>query len=85
MKNRKTYLLRGLLVLLAAALVLAATYGICTLIREFLEPRLVGAHLKILPVVVLASVYVGVKVYGAGGIVLGPLSVLIIQELWRLI
>lgn len=49
-----------------AALVLAATYGICTLTRELLEPRLVGAHLKILPVVVLASVYVGVKVYGAG-------------------
>lgn len=51
--------------------------------RELLEPRLVGAHLKILPVVVLASVYVGVKVYGAGGIVLGPLSVLVIQELWK--
>ena len=66
-----------------AALVLAVTYGICTLIRELLEPRLVGAHLKILPVVVLASVYVGVKVYGVGGIVLGPLSVLVIQELWK--
>lgn len=50
-----------------AALVLAVTYGICTLTRELLEPRLVGAHLKILPVVVLASVYVGVKVYGLGG------------------
>jgi len=66
-----------------AAVVLAVTYGLCTLTRELLEPRLVGAHLKLLPVVVLASVYVGVKIYGAGGIVLGPLSVLIIQELWK--
>lgn len=66
-----------------AAAVLALTYGLCTLTRELLEPRLVGAHLKILPVVVLLSVYVGVKIYGAGGIVLGPLSVVVIQELWK--
>ena len=59
------------------------TYSLCTLTRELLEPRLVGAHLKLLPVVVLAGVYVGVKIYGAGGIVLGPLSVLVIQELWK--
>ena len=66
-----------------AAVMLAVTYSLCTLTRELLEPRLVGAHLKLLPVVVLAGVYVGVKIYGAGGIVLGPLSVLVIQELWK--
>jgi len=32
--------------------------------------------------VILMSVYVGVKIYGFGGIVLGPLSVLLVQELW---
>ena len=66
-----------------AALILAATYGICVLTRELLEPKLIGGRLGILPVVILASVYAGVKLYGFGGILLGPLSVLLIKELWR--
>ena len=55
----------------------------CVVVRELLEPKLVGDKLGILPVVVLGSVYAGVQVYGVGGIVLGPLSVLLIRELWR--
>ena len=66
-----------------AALILAVSYGICTLVREVLEPRLVGKRLGLFPILVLMSVYVGVQVYGVGGIVLGPLSVLVVQELWR--
>lgn len=66
-----------------AALVLAVTYGVCVLARELLEPKLIGGRLGILPVVILASVYAGVKLYGFGGIILGPLSVLLVQELWR--
>ena len=67
----------------SAALILAVTYGVCVLAREILEPKLIGGKLGILPVVILASVYAGVKLYGFGGILLGPLSVLLIQELWR--
>ena len=66
-----------------AALILALTYGACVLTREFLEPKLIGGKLGLFPVVVLASVYAGVKLYGFGGIILGPVSVLLIQELWR--
>lgn len=62
---------------------MAVTYGICVLTRELLEPKLIGGRLGILPIVILASVYAGVKLYGFGGILLGPLSVLLIQELWR--
>lgn len=65
------------------AVILGLTYGACALTRELLEPRLVGKRLGLFPILVLMSVYVGVKVYGAGGIVLGPLSLLIIQELWK--
>lgn len=65
------------------AVILALTYGACTLVREVLEPRLVGKRLGLFPVLVLMSVYVGVKLYGMGGIVLGPMSLLVIQELWK--
>lgn len=64
------------------AFILAITYGVCMLTREFLEPKLIGDRLGILPVVILMSVYVGVKLYGFGGILLGPLSVLMVRELW---
>lgn len=64
------------------ALILAVTYGVCMLTREFLEPKLIGERLGILPIVILMSVYVGVKLYGFGGILLGPLSVLAVKELW---
>ena len=47
--------------------------------REFLEPKLIGDRLGVLPIVILMSVYVGVKLYGVGGILLGPLSVLLIH------
>lgn len=66
-----------------SALILAVTYGICVLARELLEPKLLGSKLGVLPIVILMSVYVGVKLYGFAGILQGPLSVLLIQELWR--
>jgi len=66
-----------------SALILAVTYVISILARELLEPRLVGSRLGILPIVIFMSVYVGVKLYGFGGILLGPFSVLLVKELWR--
>ncbi len=65
-----------------SAAVLAATYGICFLTRELLEPKLIGDRLGLLPVVILVSIYAGVKLYGFGGILLGPFSLLLIRELW---
>lgn len=61
--------------------VCVVVYVICALIREFLEPRLIGKRMGILPVAILASVYVGLKVYGLGGVILGPLSLLLIMEI----
>lgn len=67
----------------APAVILAVTYGICMLTREFLEPKLIGKRLGVLPIVILMSVYMGVKLYGFGGILLGPMSVLLVRELWE--
>lgn len=65
-----------------SAVILAVTYGVCMVTREFLEPKLIGNRLGVFPILILMSVYVGVKLYGVGGILLGPMSVLLIQELW---
>lgn len=64
-------------------IVVIVTYLICVLIRELLEPRLLGNGLRFSPVAVLIAVYAGVLFYGIGGVVLGPVTLLILVELGK--
>lgn len=56
---------------------------VTSLLREFMEPRLLGKRLGIFPVVILASVYVGFWIYGPLGFVLGPLSLSVVYEIGK--
>ena len=58
----------------------SVTYVACIAARELLEPRLLGAQIGLPPVLILLSVYAGVKVFGAGGICLGPLYTVLYTE-----
>jgi len=66
--------------------VMAAVYGIlyviCSFARQLLEPRLIGEKLGYPPIVVLMSIYIGIHVYGAAGVLLGPVSAFLIYELY---
>lgn len=66
--------------------VLAAVYGVlyvvCSFVRQLLEPRLIGGRLGYPPIVVLMSLYIGIHVYGAAGVLLGPVSAFFIYELY---
>ena len=73
-------LLKGRLI---GACIILATYFVCVLIREFLEPRLLGDGMRFSPVAILISVYAGVIYYGIGGVVLGPVTLLILVELGK--
>lgn len=55
-------------------------YLLCSFIRQILEPRLVGERLGFPPLAVLMSIYVGIQVYGTSGVILGPISILLIYE-----
>ncbi|MDE6980028.1 MAG: AI-2E family transporter, partial [Lachnospiraceae bacterium] len=57
-------------------------YLVCTCVRQFLEPRLVGKTLGVPPLFVLMSLYIGIQVYGGAGVLLGPISALLIYEIW---
>lgn len=56
---------------------------VTSIMREFLEPRLLGGKLGVSPIAVLASVYIGVFLFGGWGVVLGPLSFSTIYEIGR--
>jgi len=68
---------------IGSGVIIILTYFICVMIREFLEPRLLGNGLKFSPVAILISVYAGVIYYGIGGVILGPVTLLILVELGK--
>lgn len=60
-------------------------YVICVAVRELLEPRLVGKGLGIFPVVLLISIYAGMKLFGVAGIIKGPLGVVLYKNIWTIL
>lgn len=58
-------------------------FVVTDLLRELLEPRLIGDSLGLHPLLTLASVYLGFFVYGLAGFLLGPLTALIVRGIWR--
>lgn len=68
---------------IAGAIVILVTYFVCVLIRELLEPRLLGNGMRFSPVAILISVYAGVIFYGIGGVILGPVTLLVLVELGK--
>ena len=65
------------------AAILFSVYLITMLIREVLEPKLLGDSLGILPVFMLMAIFVGVKLFGVAGIVLGPIGYVIIGTVMK--
>ena len=65
------------------AVVCVALYVVCILLRELLEPRLIGKRMGISPIAVLLSLYVGIQLFGIGGIVKGPLGFVIIYQIFQ--
>lgn len=63
------------------AFILLLLYAGCYLLREFIEPRLVGGRMGIHPIWMLLAIYFGVRFYGLAGILTGPLTLLLVREL----
>ena len=62
-------------------IVLAGLFIVCCLVREFLEARLMGDGMGLSPLETLAAIYVGLKLFGILGVLLGPIGLLIIEDL----
>lgn len=65
------------------AVVCFILYAVCALVREFLEPRLIGDKVGVWPVGILFAVFAGIKLFGLSGIIKGPLALVIICETCR--
>ena len=64
-----------------AAAILFTTYLLCQVVREVLEPKLIGNRIGIKPIFTLIAMYIGVKLFSIAGFVLGPIGLVIIQTI----
>lgn len=55
-------------------------YAVITVVRQIAEPRLVGKSLGLHPVVMLMTFYIGWRLFGVAGVLLGPLLAMMARE-----
>ena len=65
----------------SAAIRLMVIWGIIALFRRVMEPKFVGDQTGLSPVASLVSIYVGMKLAGVVGMILGPILLLIVRNL----
>ncbi|NLN41945.1 MAG: AI-2E family transporter [Clostridiales bacterium] len=58
-------------------------YFIIFVIRQILEPRVVGQSLGLHPLVTLMSMYIGLRLIGVPGMFLGPIIVILVKAFYK--
>ena len=66
------------------AAALMAVWGVIALFRQFAEPKILGDQTGLSPILSLVGIYVGMKVGGVLGMVVGPLLLLVCINLTTL-
>lgn len=62
---------------------LLVLYGVITLVRQIVEPHLVGKSLGLHPILMLVAFYVGWRLFGIVGVFLGPAVALILKYFFK--
>ena len=57
-------------------------YGVAALSRQALEPRLVGKQVGLHPLLTLLALYTGFRAAGVAGMILFPIGVIFLKQLW---
>jgi len=56
-------------------------YVICYFLREIMEAKIMGGQVGLTPLETLASMYVGLQLFGLLGFILGPIGLLIVEDI----
>ena len=67
----------------SVAIGLGAIYALIVVVRQTLEPRVLSGQIGIYTLVTLIGMYVGFKIIGVLGLIVGPVVVIVIQTLQR--
>ncbi|MGM9637925.1 MAG: sporulation integral membrane protein YtvI [Eubacteriales bacterium] len=63
---------------------LLIVFGIVAVLRQIMEPHIVGSQLGLSPLLSLLSVYAGYRLAGVVGILLAPIGAILIREIYLL-
>ncbi len=66
-----------------AALALIILYLVITVVRNFLEPRVIGQQMGLHPLITLVSMFVGLRLFGFLGMLAVPVALIIIIKLFQ--
>jgi len=56
-------------------------YVIITVVRQILEPKIVGSYVGLYPLVTLMAMYIGTKVMGFFGLFLFPIAIILLKKM----
>ncbi|MCG8540710.1 MAG: sporulation integral membrane protein YtvI [Clostridia bacterium] len=65
------------------AIFLLVLYLIITIVRQTLEPKILSSQIGLYPLVTLISIYLGIRIFGFIGIILGPIIVISVLALQK--
>lgn len=57
-------------------------WAIMSIVRQFLEPKLVGKHIGIHPAFTLIAMYTGYKLWNVTGLIIGPILLIILKNIF---
>lgn len=66
------------------AIFLFVLYLTITIVRQTLEPKILSTQIGLYPLVTLMSIYIGIRIFGFIGIILGPIIVITIFALQKM-
>ncbi len=58
-------------------------YLVITVIRQIIEPKIIGAKFGIHPLLTLFSMYLGLSFFGVGGMILGPVFAAVLKSVLK--
>lgn len=67
---------------LSLGLGLLILYLVVTVVRQVLEPKIIGEQIGLHPIVILLCMYVGVQIFGITGLFVLPFTILVVKHLY---
>lgn len=63
------------------AVSLLILYVIILIIRQVMEPKIVGQQIGLHPLITLSAMYAGLKIFGVVGMIFGPITILVVKNI----
>ena len=58
-------------------------YIACIFVRQIIEPKMLGGYMDLYPVVTIFMMYVGYRIFGVIGFIIGPVGFLLAREIYK--